>query len=77
MIRADWCPLGFAVSKSGLQAELDRLTREEAVRGGGYPSPLNYMRFPKSICIPDLGLILTISRDLGTASDDQAAISTR
>lgn len=31
-------------------AELDRLTREEAVRGGGYPSPLNYMRFPKSIC---------------------------
>lgn len=38
------------VSPGITTAELDQLAREEAVRGGGYPSPLNYMKFPKSIC---------------------------
>eukprot|EP00041_Stephanoeca_diplocostata_P016331 m.321248 g.321248 ORF g.321248 m.321248 type:complete len:204 (+) comp20331_c0_seq6:768-1379(+) len=29
---------------------LDHLVHEEIIRLGGYPSPLNYMGFPKSIC---------------------------
>lgn len=30
--------------------ELDRIAHERAIQLGGYPSPLNYMGFPKSIC---------------------------
>jgi methionyl aminopeptidase len=30
--------------------ELDGLAHEECIRLGGYPSPLNYYGFPKSIC---------------------------
>jgi methionyl aminopeptidase len=30
--------------------ELDSIAHEEIVRRGGYPSPLNYAGFPKSIC---------------------------
>jgi len=30
--------------------ELDRIAHELIVASGGYPSPLNYMGFPKSIC---------------------------
>jgi methionyl aminopeptidase len=30
--------------------ELDALCHEECIRRGGYPSPLNYNGFPKSLC---------------------------
>ena len=30
--------------------ELDALCHEECIRRGGYPSPLNYKAFPKSLC---------------------------
>jgi hypothetical protein len=30
--------------------ELDRIAHEVTIAGGGYPSPLNYMSFPKSCC---------------------------
>lgn len=30
--------------------EIDVLTREEIIKNGAYPSPLNYRGFPKSIC---------------------------
>jgi methionyl aminopeptidase len=30
--------------------ELDRIVHETIVEGGGYPSPLNYYSFPKSVC---------------------------
>jgi methionyl aminopeptidase len=30
--------------------ELDALCHEECIRRGGYPSPLNYGHFPKSLC---------------------------
>lgn len=30
--------------------KLDRIAHEVTVAGGGYPSPLNYCSFPKSIC---------------------------
>jgi methionyl aminopeptidase len=30
--------------------ELDAIAHEECVRLGGYPSPLNYLGFPKSLC---------------------------
>lgn len=29
--------------------EIDRITHEEIVKNGAYPSPLNYFRYPKSI----------------------------
>ena len=31
-------------------SQIDELTREEMLRHGAYPSPLNYRGFPKSIC---------------------------
>lgn len=30
--------------------KLDRIVHETIVEGGGYPSPLNYYNFPKSVC---------------------------
>ena len=30
--------------------EIDRIVHETIVEGGGYPSPLNYFNFPKSVC---------------------------
>jgi methionyl aminopeptidase len=30
--------------------ELDEICHEETIRRGGYPSPLNYQGFPKSLC---------------------------
>ena len=30
--------------------EIDELVHEETVKRGGYPSPLNYCGFPKSVC---------------------------
>jgi methionine aminopeptidase len=30
--------------------EIDRIVHEVIVEGGGYPSPLNYYNFPKSVC---------------------------
>eukprot|EP01035_Chromulina_nebulosa_P017924 gene17924-23545_t len=30
--------------------EIDRLTHEEIIKHGAYPSPINYYGFPKSIC---------------------------
>mmetsp|Transcript_9630 Transcript_9630/g.16033 ORF Transcript_9630/g.16033 Transcript_9630/m.16033 type:complete len:311 (-) Transcript_9630:286-1218(-) len=30
--------------------EIDRMTHEEIVKNGAYPTPLNYYTFPKSIC---------------------------
>jgi methionyl aminopeptidase len=31
--------------------ELDEIAHEECIRLGGYPSPLNYQGFPKSLCV--------------------------
>lgn len=30
--------------------EIDRLTHEEIVKHGAYPSPINFYGFPKAIC---------------------------
>ena len=30
--------------------ELDRIVHDATVERGAYPSPLNYHRFPKSVC---------------------------
>ena len=30
--------------------ELDRIVHEATIERGAYPSPLNYHRFPKSVC---------------------------
>ena len=30
--------------------ELDRIVHEATVERGAYPSPLNYYKFPKSVC---------------------------
>ena len=30
--------------------EIDRVVHETITKGGGYPSPLNYHCFPKSVC---------------------------
>jgi methionyl aminopeptidase len=30
--------------------ELDEIVHEETIKRGGYPSPLNYYKFPKSVC---------------------------
>jgi methionyl aminopeptidase len=38
-------------AKPGISTdEIDRLTHEEIIKNNAYPSPLNYMKFPKSIC---------------------------
>ena len=46
--------LDFACSlalKPGITTEeIDRLTHEEIVKHGAYPSPINYRGFPKAIC---------------------------
>ncbi|KAF9949180.1 Methionine aminopeptidase 1D, chloroplastic/mitochondrial, partial [Modicella reniformis] len=43
--------LGGALVKPGVRTdELDRILREAIVANNAYPSPLNYMGFPKSIC---------------------------
>jgi methionyl aminopeptidase len=42
-----------AVSKNGVgmtTEELDELVHTETIKRGGYPSPLNYHGFPKSVC---------------------------
>jgi methionyl aminopeptidase len=41
----------LSLAKPGVTTdEIDRLTHEEIVKNGAYPTPLNYMTFPKSIC---------------------------
>lgn len=30
--------------------EIDRVVHEESIKRGGYPSPLNYFNYPKSVC---------------------------
>jgi methionyl aminopeptidase len=42
--------LGAAVAPGVTTDELDALCHEECIRRGGYPSPLNYGAFPKSLC---------------------------
>jgi methionyl aminopeptidase len=42
--------VGAAVAPGVTTDELDALCHEECVRRGGYPSPLNYGAFPKSLC---------------------------
>jgi methionyl aminopeptidase len=42
--------LGEAVRPGITTDELDALTHEECIRRGGYPSPLGYKGFPKSVC---------------------------
>jgi methionyl aminopeptidase len=40
----------LTLAKPGVTTDyIDRLTHEEIVKNGGYPSPLNYFRYPKSI----------------------------
>lgn len=37
--------------KVGITADaLDKIVHEETIKRGGYPSPLNYYKFPKSVC---------------------------
>ena len=42
--------VGAAVAPGVTTDELDDLCHEECIRRGGYPSPLNYNGFPKSLC---------------------------
>jgi methionyl aminopeptidase len=42
--------VGTAVAPGVTTDELDALCHEECIRRGGYPSPLNYGAFPKSLC---------------------------
>ncbi|HEX8804517.1 MAG TPA: type I methionyl aminopeptidase [Acidimicrobiales bacterium] len=42
--------VGAAVAPGVTTDELDALCHEECVKRGGYPSPLNYNGFPKSLC---------------------------
>ena len=42
--------VGAAVRPGVTTDELDALCHEECIRRGGYPSPLNYDGFPKSLC---------------------------
>lgn len=40
-----------AAVKPGVKTdEIDRIVHEESVKRGGYPSPLNYFNYPKSVC---------------------------
>ena len=41
---------GLAVKVGITCDELDKIVHEETVKRGGYPSPLNYYKFPKSVC---------------------------
>jgi len=60
--------VGAAVKPGITTDELDAIAHEECVRRGGYPSPLNYNGFPKSLCtsvnevichgIPDSSVLL-------------------
>jgi methionyl aminopeptidase len=42
--------VGAAVAPGVTTDELDRLCHESCIARGGYPSPLNYGGFPKSVC---------------------------
>jgi methionyl aminopeptidase len=42
--------VGAAVRPGITTDELDAIAHEECVRRGGYPSPLSYQGFPKSLC---------------------------
>jgi methionyl aminopeptidase len=42
--------VGAVVAPGVTTDELDALCHEECIRRGGYPSPLNYGAFPKSLC---------------------------
>jgi methionyl aminopeptidase len=42
--------VGAAVAPGVTTDELDALCHEECITRGGYPSPLNYGAFPKSLC---------------------------
>ena len=41
---------GIAVAVGVTCDEIDRVVHEATVTRGAYPSPLNYMKFPKSVC---------------------------
>ncbi len=42
--------IGAAVAAGVTTDELDAIAHEECIRRGGYPSPLGYRGFPKSLC---------------------------
>jgi methionyl aminopeptidase len=42
--------VGAAIAPGVTTDQLDDLCHEECIRRGGYPSPLNYNGFPKSLC---------------------------
>jgi methionyl aminopeptidase len=42
--------VGGAIAPGITTDELDALCHEQCIRHGGYPSPLNYNGFPKSLC---------------------------
>jgi methionyl aminopeptidase len=42
--------VGAAVAPGVTTDELDAICHEECIKRGGYPSPLNYGAFPKSLC---------------------------
>jgi methionyl aminopeptidase len=40
-----------AIVKPGVTTdEIDKVVHEESIKRGGYPSPLNYFNYPKSVC---------------------------
>jgi len=41
---------GQAVKAGVTTEEIDQLVHDETIKRGGYPSPLNYCGFPKSVC---------------------------
>ena len=46
--------------KPGLTTdELDEIVHNETIKRNAYPSPLNYFKFPKSVCTYDLSHALS------------------
>ena len=45
--------------------ELDRICHEECIKRDSYPSPLNYVKFPKSVCTSVNEVICHVSGALG------------
>lgn len=43
--------IAAAAVKPGITTdEIDKIVHEESIKRGGYPSPLNYFNYPKSVC---------------------------
>lgn len=43
--------IGAAAIKPGITTdEIDKIIHDATIERGAYPSPLNYYKFPKSVC---------------------------